>query len=98
MKVVKLNAIGEFNRYMCTLLYSFFFLSVQVMLCLHVSCKARIERACIYSISQWDTTKRERERVSHGIILGTICGVRGLVGVPHSLAMFYHKLCCLASL
>jgi len=26
MKIVKLNATGEFNRYVCTLLYSFFFL------------------------------------------------------------------------
>lgn len=35
MKIVKLNATGEFNWYVCTLLF-FFVLCVQLMLCLHV--------------------------------------------------------------
>lgn len=70
IKVVKLNATSEFNRYMCTLLYSFFFFSVQVMLCLHVLCKARTKRACnLFYLSM------RHHKVSHDIILGAICGI-----------------------
>lgn len=69
IKVVKLNATSEFNRYVCTLLY-FFFFSVQVMLCLHVLCKARTKRACnLFYLSM------RHHKVSHDIILGAICGI-----------------------
>lgn len=79
----------------CTLLYYFFLFSVQVMLCLHVSCKARTERACnLFYLSM------RHHKVSHDIILGAICGVCmcETLSEPHTyLAMFYCKL-CLASL
>lgn len=53
----------------CTLLYYFFLFSVQVMLCLHVSCKARTKRACnLFYLSM------RHHKVSRDIILGTICG------------------------
>lgn len=69
IKVVKLNATSEFNRYVCTLLY-FFFFSVQVMLCLHVLCKARTKCACnLFYLSM------RHHKVSHDIILGAICGI-----------------------
>lgn len=73
MKVVKLNATGEFNRYACLLvsvyiLYSVFFFSVQVI-CLHVLYKAHAQ--CTYACVIYYLSMRHH-KVSHDIILGTI--------------------------